>query len=607
MTDKVSLKNLSTEEWKEEFIRLISEGNTVKASLEIVERHENTYLYHLKIDPDFKSKVETAKIIGKRAKGKGPINEVPDFPEFSKKYLKNELFYHQLQWYDIIEGRTPRDLHPAMTYVEGRPTRIVVNTPPNHAKSTTITVNYCIWRMIKNPSVKIIIVSKTADMAKKFLLQIKNRLTSDEYIEMRRDFAPNGSWKEGSDSWSATKFYINGRSAEAKDPTVWALGIGSQIYGARADIVIVDDAIDTSNATQYQKQMEWLNGEVATRLTPRSGRLFVVGTRISEKDMYSELVNPDNYSGTQQIWTYLRQPAVLEYADNVDEWKTLWAYSDLPSDETQEAEEDGYYIKFDGPTLNEIRSSMGSAQWGRMYMQEQVAEDSLFKYETIKATCQNRIAGPIPDNALSGRQGGMIGLRVIAGVDPAAAGFTAMVALGVDITTGKRHVIDVWNQGNASPQDIRNKIKEWTVKYDVKEWRIEANAFQRFLALDPELITWLTSRGSFMTEHYTNKNKHDADFGVQAMAMLFEQHLITLPSDKTENIRTLIEQLVIWQPKGNSRSRKSDTVMALWFAELKALELIQKNSKSKMYRDTQFTTPAQQAGRYVQRQEQMFA
>jgi hypothetical protein len=605
MSGDVTLKNLSTDEWKKEFVRLIGEGYNVKNALAIVQRHENTYLYHLKEDKEFKQQVETAKIIGDRAKGKGPKNVVPDFPEFCKKYLNNELFYHQLQWFDIIEGRVPRDLHPSMTYVEGRPTRIVVNTPPNHAKSTTITVNYTLWRMMKNPSIKIIVVSKTADMAKKFLLQIKNRLTSDDYINLRRDFAPNGSWKDGADSWSATKFYINGRSAEAKDPTVWAIGIGSQIYGARADIVIVDDAIDGSNSTQHIKQIEWLNGEVATRLTPRSGRLFVVGTRIGEKDMYSELVNPDNYSGTQQIWTYLRQPAVLEYGETIDDWKTLWSHSDLPSDETQEPEENGYYIKFDGHTLNEIRSSMGSAQWARMYLQEQVSEDNLFKYETVKACCQNRVAGIIPDNPISGRDGGMIGLRVIAGVDPAAAGYTAMVAVGVDIVNGKRHVIDVWNKANATPQNIRDNIKEWTTKYDVKEWRVEANAFQRFLALDPELVSWLAAHGSFMTEHYTNKNKHDADYGVQAMALLFEQQHITLPSDRTENIRTLIEQLVIWTPKG-TRSRKSDTVMALWFAELKALELIQKGRNTRMYRDTPFTTAAQKQTRYVQRQNPVF-
>jgi hypothetical protein len=607
MNTQATLKNLSTDDWKQEFVRLISEGNTVKNALEIVQRHENTYMYHLKQDEEFRRNVETAKILGERAKGKGPKVDVPDFPEFSKKYLKNELFYHQLQWFDIIEGRPPRDLHPSETYIEGRPTRIVVNTPPNHAKSTTITVNYCLWRMMKNPNIKIIVVSKTAEMAKKFLLQIKSRLTSDDYIELRKDFAPKGSWKEGSDSWTATKFYINGRSAEAKDPTVWAIGIGSQIYGARADIVIVDDAIDGSNATQYVKQMEWLNGEVATRLTPRTGRLFVVGTRIAEKDMYSELVNPDNYSGTQQIWTYFSQPAVLEYADDVKDWKTLWQYSDLPSDEEQLPDENGYYVKFDGETLDEIRSSMGAAQWGRMYMQEQVSEDNIFKYETVKATCQNRVAGLIPDNKLSGREGGMIGLRVIAGVDPAAAGYTAMVALGVDIVNGTRHVIDVWNKANASPNDIRNTIKDWTSKYDVKEWRVEANAFQRFLALDPELIQWLAGHGSFMTEHYTNKNKHDADFGVQAMALLFEQQLITLPTDRTENIRTLIEQLVIWQPKGMNRKHKSDTVMALWFAELKALELIQKGRGNRMYRDTPFTTAAQKQTRFIQSQNQIFA
>lgn len=34
-----------------------------------------------------------------------------------------------------------------MTYNPGEPDLLICNTPPEHAKSTTLTVNYVVWRI----------------------------------------------------------------------------------------------------------------------------------------------------------------------------------------------------------------------------------------------------------------------------------------------------------------------------------------------------------------------------------------------------------------------------------------------------------------------------
>lgn len=38
-------------------------------------------------------------------------------------------------------------MHPSMTYEAGEPDLVIVNTPPEHAKTTTITINYVAWRI----------------------------------------------------------------------------------------------------------------------------------------------------------------------------------------------------------------------------------------------------------------------------------------------------------------------------------------------------------------------------------------------------------------------------------------------------------------------------
>jgi len=272
-------KALNATEAKQELKKLLYQGMSIKAALLQIDRSVRWY-------EDVRSK--DAEWAAEITRIRGVL------------YLGNKLFPHQLQWFDMLEGRPPRDLHPAMTYEEGRPSRMIVNTPPGHAKSTTITVNYVIWRLMKNPDLKVIIVSKAQRLSEQFLLQIKERLTNPQYSKLQETFGPPGGWQEGSASWKASQFYISGRSAEAKDPSVQAVGIRGQVYGARADLVVVDDAIDNTNVGEYEKQIDWLLGIVGSRLAPRTGRLLVVGTRIAAKDLYSELRNPERYFGTAQ-------------------------------------------------------------------------------------------------------------------------------------------------------------------------------------------------------------------------------------------------------------------------------------------------------------------
>ena len=592
-------RDLSADEAKEEIIKQVTQGKSIKDSLIIVDKSLKTYEYYRRTDKDFANAIDRARTLIARGKGNLPQVEVPDFPEFSEKYLHNKLFQHQLQWFDMLEGREPRDLHPSMTYEDGRETRLIINTPPGHAKSTTITANYVIWRIVKNPDIKIIIVSKAQRLAEQFILQIKERLTSNDYVDLQTDFAPAGGWKDGSVSWKANQFYVGGRSSEAKDPTVQAVGMRGQVYGARADLIIVDDAVDNNNFSEYDKQIDWLLGVVASRLAPRTGRLLIIGTRLAAKDLYSELRDPNRYYGGTQPWKYLLQPAVLEYAEEPKDWVTLWPYSDRASDPDDIPNADGLYDRWTGETLKDVRDSMPPAQWSRIYQQEQVSEDSIFKPDLVTAACQARAAGRIPDNDTLGRAGGMEGLRIIAGIDPAAVGYTAAVCLGIDIKTGIRYIIDVYNSPKNRPDETRDLIKSWTERYDIKEWRVEGNAFQRFLTQDREINEYLAARGVLFTEHITTgANKHDPNFGVMAMATLFDNDLIKLPNSSTQNIKSMIEQLITWQPD-MSKKIKTDIVMAMWFAELRAQELVLRNNRSTIYRNNSFTTRADKSKRIL--------
>ena len=151
-------------------------------------------------------------------------------------------------------------MHEAMTYRPGEPDLVICNTPPEHAKSTTLTVNYTVWRIMQNPNIKVVIVSRTQTMAKKFLTQIKGILTHPRYQKLHAAFGPVEGFDANSVSWREDMIYLSDdlRDSNAKDPTVQALGIRGQIYGARADLIIMDDCVDNTNAHEYEKQINWI-------------------------------------------------------------------------------------------------------------------------------------------------------------------------------------------------------------------------------------------------------------------------------------------------------------------------------------------------------------
>jgi len=213
-----------------------------------------------------------------------------------------------------------------------------------------------------------------------------------------------------------------------------------------------------------------------------------------------------------------------------------------------------------------------------MYQQEQVSEDSIFKPEEVDSCIGAYPPGTLTDDKSLGRETGSAGLRLIMGLDPAVAGYTGAVLVGLDRATGHRWVIDIHNEAAMTPDRMRMLIRRWITQHKVNEIRIEGNAFQRFLALDREINDYCAARGVVFHEHHTGNNKHDPIFGVAAMTHLFRQRLITLPSQRTEAARALTEQLLTWDPElAQSRKarsgHKTDLVMALWFAELRCQEL----------------------------------
>lgn len=601
--------SISTAQRKKTFIQYAKAGKTIRQACLDMGITEAQYKYLRKSDGSFREQMDKLRDIASDGGGveENRKNILP-FPEWCEKYLDTKLFNHHLQWVDVLEGRDPRNLHESQTYIKGEPEFLLINTPPEHAKSTTITMNYVTYRICQDPNIRIIIVSQTQEMAKRFLRGIKDRLASENknYQQLQLDFAPEGGFDAGSASWTADAIYISSstRDSGEKDPTVQALGIGGHIYGSRADLIILDDTVTGKNAHEYQKQMDWLQREVYNRLSYPGGRILLVGTRLAPVDLYGEIIKSEYYGDEESPWTYLTQPAVLEYGDRPEDWKTLWPRTNRPPVSLAgrvlvEEDADGLWPMWTGEALRKRRASMSPRNWALVYQQESVVEDAIFTVQAVNGSVDGmRPVGLMTPATTGHRQNGMQGLYVVAGFDPAMTGNSAAVVIALDRQTGHRWVLDVWSKGNLKPDDLFDKIKEMTVQYNINEWRIEKNAMNLMVTQNRDIRTFLASRGCQLKEHYTGSNKWDTDFGVASMSVLFDgyekkQQLIHLPRATSEGVRMLIEQLTTWEPMppGVKTKKKIDCVMALWFAEIRCRELIQEGGGGFKEYDNPYQSP----------------
>jgi hypothetical protein len=595
---------------KAKVIAHVETGIEVRAAIAMVGRKPDVLKKWL-TDPVFAKNLEIARTAGsdlmKVTLGSENGKNI-DFATFSKEFLGNEVFPHQQDWIDVLEGREPSWLHPAMSYEKGNKNRILINVPPEHAKSTVITVGYSTYRIAMDSNVRIIVVSKTLNKAREFVYSIKQRLSHPRYAKLQQVYGPSGGWKEDSDTWKTDTVYLGqeARDSSEKDPTLQALGIGGQIYGARADLIILDDVITTANAHEWEKQLEWLQKEVITRLG-KNGKLLIVGTRIGAVDLYRELRNPEHWSGGVSPFTRLAMPAALEINDDPNKWVTLWERSDRPWDGDDDAvpDEDGYYQKWDGPALFARRSEVTASTWALVYQQQDIDDDAIFN-PTIVNACVNRMRkpGPLRMGAPGHPRDGQ--WVTLIGMDPAMAGKTALVVYAVDRQSGKRLVLDAYNMSDPTPGKIRAIIEDWINTYRPVELRIEINAHQKMYEVDEEFRQYLANKGVRFSSHFTGKNKWDTDFGVAAMQGLFgtmngakhnRDNLIELPDPQYhEGIKALINQLITWKP---GTRNPTDVVMALWFCEIKAKEMIQHSGNQIWHATSRFVTQRQMAQQAV--------
>lgn len=166
-------------------------------------------------------------------------------------------------------------------------TEILLLLPRGHGKSELITIAYPIWRMCKDPNIKILIRNENSDNAEKFLSAIKSILTENPIL-----IALFGQFKKEGNIWSSDQIIISQRNVPQKDPTVATGGLNKSMVGGHFNLIIDDDLVSNYNSqtkVMVDKVIDFHN------LTPpladeRNFQWITIGTRWTYYDLYNRIM-----------------------------------------------------------------------------------------------------------------------------------------------------------------------------------------------------------------------------------------------------------------------------------------------------------------------------
>lgn len=162
--------------------------------------------------------------------------------------------------------------------------RIILEGFRGVAKSF-ITCAYSVWRLWKDPQLKVMVVSASKDRADANAVFIKRIILTLPFLA---HLIPDPS-KGNRDTMNL--FDVAPAIADIS-PSVKSVGITGQITGSRADLLISDDVeVPSNSATQIQRdKLNEAVKEYDSILKP-NGQIIYLGTPQTEMSLYNELQN----------------------------------------------------------------------------------------------------------------------------------------------------------------------------------------------------------------------------------------------------------------------------------------------------------------------------
>lgn len=475
----------------------------------------------------------------------------------------------------------------------------VFTYPRDHGKSKHLSVGYPLWRIAKNHDIRILTISRTAQIAEQFLSEIVSNIErNDKYKDFSKAIDPTGegvkprlkALRKQSEDWSGKSITIERPDVGLKDPTIAATGLFGQILSRRADLVICDDVVDQQNSAtelQRQKVIDWIETTVIPVLVP-GGTFIYLGNTWHMDDIVSRFLKDPRFIVQK------RKGAIIVEATRQDLWQEwgsmMLNITEPPKERIAKAQafyeahraemDEGWQVLWPSRypySRLYLERLINPYVFSRMYQCDPSNRpDQVIRDEWIEAALKkgHRLRfqdKPHDRNYLEVSAAGMdLAISQSEAADDTAVLYLDLVKYGYDDIKNGDFIIRQIHRGHFTPQQQRNAAKKATNEDGMSTIRVESVGYQEALVID------LAEDSVPVRSYHTGKEKFDPEIGINTVALLMELGKLAIPSDPTDaRTITLASQLAneMRAFTGDPTEHTGDALMALWFAysEVRAL------------------------------------
>lgn len=349
--------------------------------------------------------------------------------------------------------------------------------PRDHAKSA-LTAYRVAWEITRDPSIRILYISSTANLAEKQLKMIKDILTSKVYARYWPEMVNRDEGKR--ERWTSSEFAVDHpkRKEEGiRDPTVFTGGLTTSLTGMHCDIAVLDDVVVQENAyTEDGREKVKSQYSLLASIEAADAKEWVVGTRYHPKDLYSDLMgmieemfdNEGDLMSSEPVYeTFIR--TVEDRGDGTGEY--LWP--------RQQRSSDGKYFGFNQQILAKKRAQyLDKTQfYAQYYNDPNRYETSLIGRELFQYYDRDRVVNKSGRVFVHGKP-----LNVFAAMDFAftlrkQADYTAIVVVGID-ADGFIYVLDMARFKTDKISEMFERLRDMHIQWDFRKVRMDAVSAQ---------------------------------------------------------------------------------------------------------------------------------
>lgn len=246
--------------------------------------------------------------------------------------------------------------------IDGKQKHLILELPPQHGKSMTVTETFPSYYLMKNPEKAVMVTSYAEDMYTRFAK--KNRM---HYMDWSKRLFGLLIGKN-----TSNEFDVAGHEGEAYFTSIYGGGTGR-----RADLLIIDDPIKDAKEAKSQTVKDSIWDEWTSTFSTRlqhNASVIVIMTRWQVDDLAGRLIRQDKTSTKHRFnWEVIKFPAI----------------ADLPAGVTDAiGRHNGEALNPEKHPIDDLlrqRANIGTHKFEAMYQQSPTIEGgNIFKREWVK-------------------------------------------------------------------------------------------------------------------------------------------------------------------------------------------------------------------------------